>query len=54
MMMSDCERSQVNYETPTPADRWIFVYTGNEIAWWPLGALSTMSSSNNSVDLADR
>jgi len=53
-MMSDCERSQVNYETPKPADRWVFVYTGNEIAWWPLGALSTMSSSNNSVDLADR
>ena len=37
LMMSGCERSQVNYEDPKPADRWVFDYTGNEIAWWGVG-----------------
>ena len=34
-----CERSQVNYEKPKPADRWVFDYTGNEMAWWGVGGL---------------
>ena len=34
-----CERSQVNYEDPNPADRWVFDYTGNEMAWWGVGGL---------------
>ena len=35
-MMSGCERFQVNYEKPSPFDRWVFAYTGNEMAWWTL------------------
>ena len=37
--MSGCERSQVNYKKPTPANRWVFEYTGNEMAWWVVGGL---------------
>ena len=54
LMMSGCERSRVNYKDPKPAERWVFNYTGNEIAWWTVGALVMMSLSNKSVDLADR
>ena len=37
--MSGCERSQVNYEKLSPVDRWVFDYTGNEMAWWTLEAV---------------
>ena len=33
--MSGCERSQVNYEKPKPADRWVFDCTGNEMVSSP-------------------
>ena len=39
LMLVGCEKSQVNYEDPKPADRWIFDYTGNEMAWWGVGGL---------------
>ena len=34
-----CERSQVNYEKSKQADRWVFDYTSNEMAWWGVGVL---------------
>ena len=39
LILSGCEHSQVNYEDPKPADRWVFDYTGNEMAWWGVGGL---------------
>jgi len=36
--MSGCERSQVNYEKTSPANKCVFDYTGNEMAWWALAA----------------
>ena len=53
LMMSSCEPSQVHYENPKPMDRWVFDYTGNEIAWWTAGTLLRRSLSNKSVDLVD-
>ena len=38
-ILSGCERSQVNYEKPSPANRWVFDYTGNEMAWRGVGGL---------------
>ena len=29
----------MNYKEPRPANRYVFDYTGNEIAWWGLGGL---------------
>ena len=39
LILSGCERSQVNYETPKPADRWVLNFTGNEMVWWGVGGL---------------
>ena len=39
LILSGCERSQVYYEKPSPSNRWIFDYTGNEMAWWGVGGL---------------
>ena len=39
LILSGFERSQMNYEKPTPAHRWVFDYTGNEMAWWGVGGL---------------
>ena len=39
LILSGCERSQVNYEKPSPVKRWVFDYTGNEMAWWGVGGL---------------
>ena len=39
LILSGCERSQVNYEKSKPADKWVFDYTGNEMAWWGVGGL---------------
>ena len=39
LILSGCERSQVNYEKPSPVNRWVFDYTGNEMAWWGVGGL---------------
>ena len=39
LILSGCERSKENYEKPSPANRWIFDYTGNEMAWWGVGGL---------------
>ena len=36
LIFSVCERSQVNYEKPKPADRYVFGYTGNEMLMWTL------------------
>ena len=38
-MLAGCEKSQVNYEDPKLADKWVFDYTGNEMAWWGVGGL---------------
>ena len=38
-ILSGCARSQVNYEKPTPANRWVFDKTGNEMALWGVGGL---------------
>ena len=39
LILSGCERSKENYEKPSPANKWIFDYTGNEMAWWGVGGL---------------
>ena len=36
LALGGCERSQVNYERPSPADRYVFGYTGNEMLMWTL------------------
>ena len=36
MILSGCERTQVAYEKPQTADRWVFDYTGNEMLMWTL------------------
>ena len=39
LILSGCERSKEHYEKPSPANKWIFDYTGNEMAWWGVGGL---------------
>ena len=39
LILSGYKRYQENYKKPSPADRWVFDYTGNEIAWWGVGGL---------------
>ena len=39
LALAGCERSQVNYQKPKPANRYVFDYTGNEMAWWGVGGL---------------
>ena len=38
MILSGCERTQVAYEKPQTADRWVFDYTGNEMLMWTLAS----------------
>ena len=53
LMLAGCERSQVNYEKPKPADKWVFDYTGNEMAWWGIGGLVLISLGSRDLDPTD-
>ena len=53
LILSGCERSQVNYEKPSPANRWIFDYTGNEMAWWALAGAVLIVLGGKDLDPTD-
>ena len=53
LILSGCERSQVNYEKSKPADRYVFDYTGNEMLWWTLGGLVLISLGSRDLDPTD-
>ena len=53
LILSGCERSQVSYEEPSPANRWVFDYTGNEIAWWTLAVAILIVLGGRDLDLTD-
>ena len=53
LILSGCERSQVNYEKPKPAEKWVFDYTGNEMAWWGIGGLVLISLGSRDLDPTD-
>ena len=53
LILSGCERSQVNYEKPTTADRWVFDYTGKEMAWWALAGVVLIVLGGRDLDPTD-
>ena len=53
MILSGCERSQVNYEKPSPGNGYIWDYTGNEMLWWTLGGLVLISLGSRDLDPTD-
>ena len=53
LILSGCERSQVNYEKPSPANRWVFDYTGNEMAWWALAGAVLIVLGGKDLDPTD-
>ena len=53
LILSGCEHSQVNYEEPTPANRWVFDYTGNEMAWWGVGGAVLIVLGGKDLDTTD-
>ncbi len=53
LILSGCERSQVSYEEPSPANRWVFDYTGNEMAWWALAGAVLIVLGGRDLDPTD-
>ena len=53
LILSGCERSQVNYEKSKPADRYVFDYTGNEMAWWALAGAVLIVLGGRDLDPTD-
>ena len=53
LILSGCERSQVNYEKRTPANRWVFDYTGNEMLMWTLAVAILIVLGGRDLDLTD-
>ena len=53
LALGGCERSQVNYEKPSYANRWIFDYTGNEMAWWALAGAVLIVLGGRDLDPTD-
>ena len=53
LILSGCERSQVNYEKPNPTNKWVLHYTGNEMAWWTVGGLVMIILGNKDLDPTD-
>ena len=53
VILSGCERSQVNYEKPQTADRWVFDYTGNEMLMWTLAGADLIVLGEKDLDPTD-
>ncbi len=53
LILSGRERSQVNYEEPSPGNRWVFDYTGNEMLWWTLGGAVLIVLGGRDLDPTD-
>ena len=43
----------MNYEKPTPANLWVFEYTGNEMAWWALAGAVLIVLGGRDLDPTD-
>ncbi len=43
----------MNYEKPSPSNRWIFDYTGNEMAWWALAGAVLIVLGGKDLDPTD-
>ena len=53
LALGGCERSQVNYEKPKPADRYVFGYTGNEMLMWTLAGAVLIVLGGKDLDPTD-
>ena len=53
LILSGCERSQVNYEEPSPTNRWVFDYTGNEVLMWTLAGAVLIVLGGRDLDPLD-
>ena len=53
LVLSGCTRSQVNYEEPSPANRYVFDYTGNEMLMWTLAGAVLIVLGGRDLDPTD-
>ena len=53
LILSGCERSQVNYEEPSPTDRYVFGFTGNEMLMWTLAGAVVVVLGGRDLDPTD-